>query len=59
MKNLADFLQYLKNKRFIKRFESAPQNYSGDILLATTEYCNASVDIDLYKEKDKKLEKTV
>jgi len=49
MKRLTDFLDYLKKKRFVKNFETNPKNYDRGILLATTEYCNASVDIILYK----------
>lgn len=45
MRSLADFLGYLKNKRFVRNYETKPKNEC----IATREYCNAVVDIIIYE----------
>ncbi len=49
MKRLSDLLEYIKNKRFVRRYESNSENYEGGILLANSDYCDASVDVILFK----------
>ena len=51
MKKLTDFVDYLKNKIYVKMFESNPKNYMGKpkTLLATSGYCNAVTDIIIYE----------
>ena len=49
MKKLSDLLKFLRDKSFVKTFESNPKNYENGTCLATTQYLNAVTDINLYK----------
>ena len=49
MKKLTDLFDYIKNKFYIKKFESDQRNYKNGCLLVTSKYCNAITDIIIYE----------
>jgi len=53
---LRDFLEYLENRRFVKLYESNPENYEPcpdrynvSCLKVSSRYCSASVDASLHR----------
>jgi hypothetical protein len=48
MKGLDNFLKYLQDKKFVKKFEANKRNYENGMLLATTEYLDANIDMITY-----------
>ena len=49
MKTLSGILRYIRDKNFIRKYESNPRSYDGPALLANSDYCNAVVDTIIYE----------